>query len=130
MEYKFYKFNKTVELRPYIEGENLEGISISSHCVPEKGGIINSKSFTINDLGLISVSVSFEPNLNSLKIVSNLVESYGENYMRNVKRGGLGTTMTLDWSGNGETNVKLILINTSFGIISVLTYSSEKLTKL
>lgn len=41
MEYKEYERVGVSEMRPYIEGEDLDGISVNDCCdVPEEGGMV------------------------------------------------------------------------------------------
>lgn len=40
MDYKTYKFNGEIEVRSYVEGENLKWVTVGKHDTPQKGGMI------------------------------------------------------------------------------------------
>lgn len=50
MEWKGYKRKGIAEMRPYIEGEDLDGISVNDCCdVPESGGMVARNPENHND---------------------------------------------------------------------------------
>ena len=47
--WKKYRKNATQEMRPYIPGEDLTGISVSKEDTPEQGGMIARNTKNSND---------------------------------------------------------------------------------
>ncbi len=54
LEFKTYRKTATTEMRPYVEGEDMTGISVSPEITPEIGDLIARDPSNHSDLWLIT----------------------------------------------------------------------------